>query len=159
MANPVFPLLNVAFGHYNIMEGLFRKGWTANNVQTFMTQNVKGYRRSTVQAVRRKVLDVLKFESYFRSIADTTLPSHYKIPDLEWNRHEKYRILHNFEVLDLETGEIKTYRGSHYSNDYLSKAGYAQQIEVELSPEHYIIKGEILNISITQVTHKKGFSY
>ena len=68
MPNPVFTFLNVTFTHYNIMEGLFRKGWGANKVQNFMSQNVQGYRRATVQAVRRKVLDVLKFESYFKTI-------------------------------------------------------------------------------------------
>lgn len=159
MGNPVYTLLNVTFGDYNIMEGLFRKGFSSNFVQTFMSENLKGYRRATVQAVRRKVLDVLKFESYFRAIPDDKRPSVAKIPDLEWNRHEKYKVMHNFQVIDEETGQIQDYRGSHYTNDYLTKDEYAEQIENELEPEVYTPKGKVINITITQVTHKKGFSY
>jgi hypothetical protein len=159
MAAPVFPILNVAFGHYNIMEGLFRMGWAANVVQTFMSQNVKGYRRSTVQAVRRKVLNVLKFETYFRGLDPDTRPSTKMIQDMEWGRHEKYKVMYNFDVLDPETGELKHYRGSHYSNDYLSESQYGQQIDDELNAAKYIPDGTVMNIEVTQVTHKKGFSY
>ena len=141
------------------MEGLFRKGWAANAVQTFMSENVQGYRRSTVQAVRRKVLDVVKFESYFKSISGDTRPSVNKIPDLEWGRHEKYRIMHNFEVLDEETGEITQHRGSHYSNNYLTKGEYGDEILSDLDPDKYLMHGTVINVVVTQVAHKKGFSY
>lgn len=141
------------------MEGLFRKGWAANTVQTFMSQNVHGYRRSTVQAVRRKVLEVLKFESYYRGLPTDKLPSKHRIPELSWNRHEKYKVMYTFDVLDEETGEVKHHLGSHYDNSYLTEGEYADRIDDELTPTHYADQAKISNIQITQVTHRKGFSW
>jgi len=155
----VFPILNVTFSHYKIMEGLFRKGWAANTVQTFMRLNVHGYRRGTVQAVRRKVLDVLKFESYYKTLPSTKLPSKHRIPELTWNRHDKYKIMYTFDVLDMDTGESFPQLGCHYDNNYLTAGAYAKLIVDELDSTKYIPNAVITNIQITQVTHRKDYPW
>lgn len=159
MANPIFPFLKVTFQAYNYMEGLFRKGWAANAVQTFMSGIGMGYRRSTVQAVRRKVLGVLKFESYYRILSEDKRPSVFRIPDLSWERHDKYKIMYTKTIMDPETGELHTELGSHYDNNYLTKGEYKQLIEDEIDPEKYIPGGILVDVTVTQVIHKQGVGY
>jgi len=159
MGLSVFPLLKVTFAHYNIMEGLFRKGWAANAVQSWMSKLGMGYRRSTVQAVRRKVLDVLKFESFYRALSPDKLPHKDMIEEFSWNRHEKYKVMYTFDVIDLDTGETFHQLGCHYDNDYLTKAGYGKLIEGEGDPLKYVSNGVITNIQITQVTHRSGYPW
>ena len=159
MGLPVFPILNVTFSHYHIMEGLFRKGWVANAVQVFMTKMKMGYRRSTVQAVRRKVLDVIKFESYYRALSPDKLPHKSMIEEFSWNRHEKYKIMYSFNVLDPDTGETFPQLGCHYDNNYLTEREYRNQIEVDLDPKSYKVNGVISNLQITQVTHRKDYPW
>jgi len=141
------------------MEGLFRKGWAANSVQTFMGKMGMGYRRSTVQAVRRKVLNVLKFESFYRRLSANKLPHKSQIEEFSWNRHEKYKVMYTFDVLDEATGEIKPHLGSHYDNSYLTKSQYHDRIEDELIPSHYGDQAKISNIEITQLTHRKDYPW
>jgi len=159
MGLPVLPLLNVTFPHYNIMEGLFRKGWAANAVQVYMSDLGMGYRRTTVQKVRRKVLDVLKFESFYRALSPDKLPHKNMIEEFSWNRHEKYKIMYTFDVIDLDTGETFQQLGCHYDNNYLTEREYGDLIDVDLDPKRYVVNGVITNIQITQLTHRKGYPW
>jgi len=156
MAGIIYSLLNVTFPHFNIMQGLFRKGWAANKVENFMKGMKMGYRRATVQAVRRKVLGLLKFESYYKTLSPDKRPVQARIPELSWLRHEKYKVMFEHEMLDPETGKLTWELGCFYTNEYLTKAEYNKEAVNIIDPDKY--KGFVFtgNVVIEQVIHRKG---
>lgn len=148
-----FALLNVTWPHYNIMSGLFRKGWSSRAVQTFMSENVKGYRRTTVLAAQRKALDTLKFESYYDKLSPTKYPSKARIPELTWNRVENYKIMFRYDRIDKETGEVTRHLGSMYTDSFMTSAGYRRVIDEELKDLEDKYAAFTANIRVQQVIH------
>lgn len=155
----VYSFLNVTYHHFSTMSRLFREGWTANRVQTFMSELGMGYRRSTVQAVRRQVLDLVKKEGLIKSLSGEKRPTKGYISELSWERPYKYKVFGSVDVIDLETGETKPQSISFYSNDLKSKNEYLADMSTQLDAERYGVSIAFGQLTLRQIQHREDLSY
>lgn len=144
---------------YDIMESLFIRKWSANRVQTFMSGIGPGVRRSSVQLVRRHVLDLVKKQGLVEKMAANERPKKYQLVEEEWRQDYKYLTYGSQTVFDPDTGLEVTSPWQVYSNTLPTKeAGLARLYEMHIlgdsKPGTTIIHAEAL-----QFKHKKGASY
>ena len=158
---PIFPLpgLNVTLLDFNIMSGLFKAGMSSNNVQSWMSSMGIGYRRATVQAVRRHVLDLVKFESIISKMSQKEKPSKWVIAEENWIKPYRYKVFGNVEYIDGNTGEYMTQRWSMYSDSLLTPEEAINEMSHQLVAEHYKNALEFTSITVRQFLHKAGASY
>lgn len=144
---------------YDIMEGLFRQKWSANRVQTFMSGIGPGVRRSSVQLVRRHVLDLVKKQGIVAKMGAYEKPRKYALVEEEWKQDYKYLTFGTQTVFDPDTGLEDTTPWSLYSNTLPTKESalarlYEMHILGDSKPGTTIISAEAI-----QFKHKKGASY
>jgi len=158
---PIFPLpgLNVTLLDFNIMSGLFKSGMSANSVQNWMTDAGIGYRRATVQAVRRYVLDTVKFERFISKMLQNEKPSKWVIAEQNWIKPYRYKVFGNLEYIDGATGEYKTQQWSMYSDSLLTPEEAINEMSQQLVAEQYKNAVEFTSIKVRQYLHKAGASY
>ena len=151
--------ISLTVNAYRIMTGLFTSGWTANHVQKYMTGIGQGHRRSTVQLVRRFTLDLVKKEKLVRTLKPTQRPTKGHLIEMDWDRHYRYRVFGEWQLLNADTGEYTTQQWSLYADEIPTK----QQIEQKLADQFLIgetdPEGLIQNIVTKQYMHKRGSSY
>jgi hypothetical protein len=155
----VFSFLNVTYHDFSTMTRLFREGWAANRVQTFMSGIGPGYRRSTVQAVRRKVLNLVKNEARIKLMSGTKRPSKRYIEEMKWEKGAKYKVFGSVDAVDLDTGETKNYNISMYTNDFKSKNQYLSDMSTMLDLEGYGVNVALINIEMKQLQHRQDLPY
>jgi len=144
---------------YDIMEALFLQKWSANRVQTFMSGIGPGVRRSSVQLVRRHVLDLVKKQGLVEKIGASERPRKYHLVEEEWNDPRRYITYGSQTVFDPDTGLEVTSPWQIYSDELPTKeSGLARLYEMHIlgdsKPGTTIIHAEVI-----QFKHKKGASY
>lgn len=151
--------ISISYQKFNIMQGLFTAKWAANKVQNYMTSLGLGVRRSTVQLVRRHVLDMVKKEALVRKLAPTQRPTKGYLVEMDWERSYRYKVFGEWELLNEDTGEYTTKPWSIYS-DFLPTN---REVEQKLADQYLIgetdPEGLIQNIVVRQYLHKQGTGY
>lgn len=159
MKNYLIEGISVGYQAYNIMSGLFHEKWAANKVQTYMSSIGMGYRRSTVQLVRRHVLDLVKKEERIRKLKPNQRPTKGHLVEMSWERHYRYKVFGEWRLLDPETGQYTTEEWSIYS-DFLPNE---EEVTQKLADQYVIGKtdpeGLIQEIVVRQYLHKIGTGY
>lgn len=144
---------------YNIMEGLFRQNWAANKVQTFMSGIGMGYRRTSVQLVRRHVLDLVKKQGIVESMAADERPGKYALVEEAWESEYRYVTYGSQTFFDPDTGLEDTSPWQLYSNDLPTKeSALAKLYEMHILGDSK--EGTtIIHAEAIQFKHKKGATY
>lgn len=155
----VMTYANVLYQHYKLMEGMFRQGLSANAVQVAMTGMGMGYRRATVQGVRRQVLDVFKKEHFIAGLAEDELPKQGHLVELSWEKPRKYRILGELEFYDEVTGETVKQVFSAYDDTLRSRADYIRMTMDENDPKQYGKNFVLTGVTIKSIEHRKDMPY
>lgn len=155
---PLLPL-NVTLQNFNIMSGLFRQGWSANKVQSYMTDFVIGYRRSTVQEVRRVVLDVVKKERYIKALMPTERPTKGMLVEMNWDSPYRYKVFGSWTVFDEETGEYYPESWSTYFAHLPTTQEVREDLQSQFLSDKYKETLHLDSIEIRQYQHKKGKGY
>jgi hypothetical protein len=152
-------VLNVTKQHYGMMEGLFREGQSANKVQNIMKGFGIGYRRSTIQAVRRSVLDVLKYEGRVDRLTESQIPNKSQILETTWKEPYKYKIYGTVDMVNSVTGETKTMEYSGYLENLRSKEEMTRDAYDKLTGSEYENITSFANFHLKQIFHQKGASW
>lgn len=155
--------LNVTQQAFDIMKAMFKEGMSANAVQKLTSSlglnEGQGYRRSTVQAVKRKALQMFKTEYAWSKLGDETLPNKTYFSDLDYKAPFRYWIHYDIEGVDSVTGISKQYTLSMFSDEILTKEQMKEEILIQLNPEYYANLTYFINPVIRSVDHKVGESY
>jgi len=144
---------------YDIMQGLFIRGWSGNRVQTFMSGIGPGVRRSSVQLVRRHVLDIVKKQKIVERMASDARPTKYHLVEEEWSDPHRYLTYGSQTVFNADTGLEETTPWQIYDDNLPNKQTALNQLfEKHLLDERYASK-TLLHAEVLQFKHKKGASY
>ena len=151
--------LNVNKRDFNFMGDMFRQGMSANNVQKLMSDYGLGYRRQTVLAVRRKVLDMMKKENLWESLPENKIPTKGYFNEVNYSAPFRYWIHYDVIGIDSETGQEKTFTLSAFANEAYDKETMSNEILNQLNPDYYKEVFSFSNVTIRSVDHKSGLSY
>lgn len=151
-----FKILNVTVPHFAHMEKLFRVGRTANYVQNFMSGVGAGYRRSTVQAVRREVLGLLVKEERVKGLSGSMTPNKSQIAETEWSAPGKYKLFGQIDRTNEYTGVTERVDVSKYFSQMNTKDALIHDMFDQLEKTEYVVSYTYANFNLQQILHKKG---
>lgn len=141
------------------MSGLFREGMSGNAVQKIMSDYGIGKRRETVQAVRRKVLDMMKKEELWLKASPEKLPTKGYFNEADYSAPFQYWIHYNVTGIDIESGDEKTFTLSAFADSIDTPAEWSDYILSQLNPDYYQNIMGFKNVVIRSVDHKAGQPY
>jgi len=151
--------LNVSLSNFNIMKGLFNSGWSANKVQSWMKDNVTGYRRSTVQAVKLEVMGMVKHQYSWEHKKKDTIPTKSYFDERDFRAPYTYWIHYEADLLNEVTGEYETKQLSHFADTLRTTQSWEDEILASLNPANYKDVMSFSNIHIKNVDHQAGMAY
>lgn len=151
--------MKITYRTYTTMESLFRGGWSANRVQTYMSDQGIGLRRTTVLATRRKVLGVMKKEALVKRLPGNQTPSRNDLVEDDWGAPARYQIWGEIDAYNPDTGQTERQFFRQYESDLLTKDEYAERIiDKQNQGSSYGVPIHS-NVTIRQIAHLRGTSY
>lgn len=151
--------LNVTLRDFNAMSALFKEGWSANKVQTWMRSNMTGYRRSTVQAVKLEVLNMVKHEYAWLHSTKTKIPPKSIFTERDFRAPYTYWIHYDVDLIDDVTGKTERLQQSAFADTLKSPQDWEDYIISHLNPTNYPGIAGFSNVQIKGVDHQAGFMY